>query len=700
MNEKIMKKLSVVIAVIFVTVTMLSSLAWLPSAVKAAGAGTGTAADPYIITTAAQLNNVRNGLSSYYKLGSDINLSSYGNWIPVGNNNSNFRGGFDGNGYTITGLTINRPAESYIGLFGYVSTVGQIRNVHLSGVNIIGYDYTGSLVGYINYGKVENSSASGTMTGYRHVGGLVGKSENSAVVNGSSANVTVQGYANLGGLIGQYASWAPMADNAASGNVTGTGANIGGLIGYLDWGGNVTNSHASGDVRGTNNNSFYLGGLIGSSNSNLIEYSYATGDVFSKDGTHVGGLLGAGGGIIEKSYASGHITVEGGSFPYAGGLVGRFDFGKIINSYANVQITGNAANTLFGGLVGSNSGEIQNSYAAGQVTGNGIGSNGPLVGMDGWKKVTGSYYNSDIAGQIDNGMGEPKTTAELMSAATFSGWDFNSVWLINEGMEYPKLRPYVRSYTVTYEGNGSTTGTVPADSSRYLDNSIVTVLGNDGGLVRDGYTFAGWSMDAAGNGAVYKAGDTFNIGTANAKLYAKWTALTYTIDTLGDQTLAGLTAGYAPGTQETGTITVTRTGTGDLTNLAASLSGADAGNFEIAGPVATTLNDGTPVTTFTVKAKDGLPLGTYNATVTVTADHMAGKTFTVKQVVAKVIIKGDANGDGLITPADALMITQYLTGKIMLTPEQFNALDMNNDGVLNNTDVQKIMAIYLGGAKS
>lgn len=235
MNEKIMKKLSVVIAVIFVTVTMLSSLAWLPSAVKAAGAGTGTAADPYIITTAAQLNNVRNGLSSYYKLGSDINLSSYGNWIPVGNNNSNFRGGFDGNGYTITGLTINRPAESYIGLFGYVSTVGQIRNVHLSGVNIIGYDYTGSLVGYINYGKVENSSASGTMTGYRHVGGLVGKSENSAVVNGSSANVTVQGYANLGGLIGQYASWAPMADNAASGNVTGTGANIGGLIGYLDW---------------------------------------------------------------------------------------------------------------------------------------------------------------------------------------------------------------------------------------------------------------------------------------------------------------------------------------------------------------------------------------------------------------------------------------------------------------------------------
>lgn len=218
--------------------------------------------------------------------------------------------------------------------------------------------------------------------------------------------------------------------------------------------------------------------------------------------------------------------------------------------------------------------------------------------------------------------------------------------------------------------------------------------------MRDGYTFAGWSMDAAGNGAVYKAGDTFNIGTANAKLYAKWTALTYTIGTLGNQTLAGLTAGYAPGTQETGTITVTRTGTGDLTNLAASLSGADAGNFEIAGPAATTLNDGTPATTFTVKAIDGLPLGTYNATVTVTADHMAGKTFTVKQVVAKVIIKGDANGDGLITPADALMITQYLTGKITLTPEQFNALDMNNDGVLNNTDVQKIMAIYLGGAKS
>lgn len=619
MNGKIMKKLSVFIAVVLVAGTILSSLAWLPDQVKAASGGSGTAVDPYIITTATQLNNVRNGLSSYYKLGNDIDLSSYTNWVPIGNSSSNFRGGFDGDGHTITGLTINRVFESYIGLFGFASLNGQIRNVNLSGVNVVGNDYVGSLVGNINYGKVENSSASGTVKGYRQVGGLAGRVENSAVLNGSSANVTVNGYANVGGLIGQYSSWASMADNSASGNVTGTGANIGGLVGDIGWGAGVANSHASGNVTGTNSNSFYLGGLIGSSNSNLIQYSYATGDVLSKGGTHIGGLIGAGGGTIEKSYASGHITVEGGSFPHVGGLIGRFDFGTIINSYANGSVTGDAVNTLFGGLVGDHRGKIENSYTVVPVSGNGVGSNGPLVGMNGGGTVINSYYNIDVAGQSDNGQGTAKTTAELMSAATFTDWDFNTVWSINEGIEYPKVRPFV--------------------------------------------------------------------------------VMTYTIDALEDKTLTALTEGYVSGTQETRTITITRTGTGTLANLSVALSGTDAHQFELAGPAATTLNDATPATTFTVKAKDNLPLGTYNATVTVKADQMTNRTFAVTQAVnAKVVIKGDANGDGAVTPADALMITQYTTGKITLTPEQFNALDMNNDGVLNSVDVQMIMAVYLGGA--
>uniref|UniRef100_UPI0011411E7E S-layer homology domain-containing protein n=1 Tax=Paenibacillus luteus TaxID=2545753 RepID=UPI0011411E7E len=109
--------------------------------------------------------------------------------------------------------------------------------------------------------------------------------------------------------------------------------------------------------------------------------------------------------------------------------------------------------------------------------------------------------------------------------------------------------------------------------------------------------------------------------------------LTYTIDGLSNETPSALTAGYASGTQETKTVTVTRTGTGDLASLATALSGADASSFTVTQPATTTLDSGTTSTTFTVKANDGLAAGTYTATVTVSATSMAPVTFTVTQVV-------------------------------------------------------------------
>ncbi|PAF33321.1 GLUG motif-containing protein [Paenibacillus sp. 7516] len=698
MIRKITRKISIFLTVVLVVGVMLSSFVWLSSEVEAASSGSGTASDPYIITTATQLNDIRKSMRSYYKLGKDIDLSSYSDWTPIGTKSAVFSGGLDGDGHTISGLTINRSYLSDVGLFGYVESA-QIRNVHLTGVNIVGYDYVGSLVGRINFGKIENSSASGTVKGYRQAGGLVGEvAYSSAVVNGSSANVTVDGYQSLGGLIGKYSSWTAMSDNSASGNVTGTGGNLGGLIGYIDWGGGVTNSHASGDIRGTNLNSSSLGGLIGGSNSNLIEYSYATGNVFSIEGTNLGGLIGSGGGNIQQSYATGNITSEGGSFPQIGGLVGRSDFGKILNSYATGQISGNANSTLFGGLVGSfYQGDIVNSYAAVQVPTTGS-NNGGLLGTEGYGIITNSYYDTEVANQSDTGKGEPKSTAEMKSKATFVDWDFNSIWTINEGDDYPRLRPYVKSYSVLYVSNGGTMGTVPVDSNRYPEGHVVTVLDNTGNMEREGYRFMGWSTDALGNGGVYKGADTFIMGTAEVKLYAQWAALTYKISSIEDETLSNLLEGYLPGTQETKTIPITRTGTGDLTNVTVLISGDQASHFVITGPSVTALDDGTPATSFTVRAKDNLPSGTYSGTVTVSADHMADTTFTVKQTVnAKQILKGDANGDGIITPADALMVTQHMKGKINLTADQFKALDMDNNGILNNVDVQMIMAIYLGG---
>lgn len=174
-------------------------------------------------------------------------------------------------------------------------------------------------------------------------------------------------------------------------------------------------------------------------------------------------------------------------------------------------------------------------------------------------------------------------------------------------------------------------------------------------------------------------------------------AFTYTIEEIADQTAGAITAGYASGQQETKTVTIKRTGTGDLTQLTTALSGAGAGSFEVSQPAVTTLNDATSTTTFTLKAKDGLAAGTYTATVTVTADLMTAVTFTITQVVKPFVLKGDVNLDGQVTPADALYITRYLAGSLVLTAEQIEILDMDNNSILDTEDVKMIIAIYMGG---
>ena len=86
------------------------------------------------------------------------------------------------------------------------------------------------------------------------------------------------------------------------------------------------------------------------------------------------------------------------------------------------------------------------------------------------------------------------------------------------------------TYTVTYIGNGATSGTVPVDGNKYAAGATATVLANSGSLVNAGYTFSGWNTTASGAGTAYAAGATFAMGGSNVVLYAQWTlAPTYTV---------------------------------------------------------------------------------------------------------------------------------------------------------------------------
>ena len=94
-------------------------------------------------------------------------------------------------------------------------------------------------------------------------------------------------------------------------------------------------------------------------------------------------------------------------------------------------------------------------------------------------------------------------------------------------IDYVKIRvtysggETVPEYSVTYDGNESTGGSVPTDENTYEEDEEVTVLGNTGNLVKTGYVFVSWNTAADGSGTDYAPAATFSI-TSNTTLYAQW----------------------------------------------------------------------------------------------------------------------------------------------------------------------------------
>lgn len=78
------------------------------------------------------------------------------------------------------------------------------------------------------------------------------------------------------------------------------------------------------------------------------------------------------------------------------------------------------------------------------------------------------------------------------------------------------------TYTLTYDGNENTGGSVPVDATHYYEGNAVTVKGNTGDLVATGFYFVTWNTQADGEGTDYAGGETFIMGTNDATLYAKW----------------------------------------------------------------------------------------------------------------------------------------------------------------------------------
>ncbi|WP_052098906.1 InlB B-repeat-containing protein [Paenibacillus stellifer] len=98
------------------------------------------------------------------------------------------------------------------------------------------------------------------------------------------------------------------------------------------------------------------------------------------------------------------------------------------------------------------------------------------------------------------------------------------------------------NYTVSYNGNGSDTGSVPAPVIATGDSAVASAE-NSGSLTKTGYTFAGWNTQADGAGVTYASGESFTMTYGNLTLYAKWVPGTlYTLSYNGN----GNDGGTAP----------------------------------------------------------------------------------------------------------------------------------------------------------
>ena len=266
----------------------------------------------YTVTTADGLKNVAKLVNEEGKtdinITLDTDLTLTGEWTPIGTESQPYTGTFDGNGKTITGLTVT-GSDRYTGLFGFIK--GTVKNVVLTEINITSGTFVGGVAGWSFGGNIENCSVSGSVSG-SDVGGVVGYQQGGSIT-GCSSSATVKGTQRAGGVAGATNSGATLTACYATGDVTvendGTNnSHAGGVVGY-NGGGTLTACYATGSVTGSGSGTIYVGGVTGSNNLGTLTACYhAKRNINGPNGT-TGGVVGRnfkdsmiGGGIITACY--------------------------------------------------------------------------------------------------------------------------------------------------------------------------------------------------------------------------------------------------------------------------------------------------------------------------------------------------------------------------------------------------------------
>jgi len=453
--------------------------------------GRGTAQDPYQIATAADLialGETPGDYAGYFVLTADIDLDPKLPGVKVfdmaviapiavtgkGYVGVPFLGAFDGNGHTISRLTIR--GEGYLGFFGRLGIGAKISDLGVVDANVTSSRaYVGGLVGY-HLGTVSQCYSTGSISGTDSVGGLIGRNGSQgrrdypADIDRSYSLARVSGETFVGGLVGEY--WCGTTRQCYSAGTVNGSAKVGGLVGgggawYVTesfWDVETSGLAVSSAGQGKTTAQMQAAGTFDGKGHTVSHLTMSGGDKLgffggldvgaeikdlgivdanlSTSGTYIiGGLLRYNRGSVTRCYISGTVN---GVF-HVGGLVG-FNEGIVSCCYSAAGVSGVM---WIGGLVGYNSGKVGECYSTGVVLGSSY--TGGLLGYNklGDDKVTGCFWDTASSGTFISAGGTGKSTTEMRTAKIFldAGWDFvgetangiDDIWWIDEGKDYPRL---------------------------------------------------------------------------------------------------------------------------------------------------------------------------------------------------------------------------------------------------------------------
>lgn len=420
---------------LFLLTTLLLLTAITAPAQSIGLTGNGTAADPYLITDKEDLATLASAVNNstteenagafsgtYFRLEANIDMDGV-EFTPIGNDFQHTFGGiFDGNGKTLSNLSVATGENGYAGLFGRISETGIISNLTIKDAEITTSGLcAGGIAGDCD-GKIADCTIENVriVNSYQLTGGIAG------LLKGTAENVSVSGYIeggenSVGGITGQNYSTISNAYCSADvvSKATGYSCTVGGISGTCYLGGAlITGSCFTGTVTSENDNLF-CGGITGNLYKGRIEKSFNLGTCDGKEGFSVaiGGIAGrTDDGVIENCYNSGRILLPYGSTTIGGlaGVVRDDESHTVISNCYNIGAVefddyfyDPSAQTieLFGSV--SENAEISNVYFDRQM----------------------SVYNS----KSEAG----KATAEMSAASGLPGFT-PDVWIFEDGM-YPRL---------------------------------------------------------------------------------------------------------------------------------------------------------------------------------------------------------------------------------------------------------------------